>query len=121
MRTDAREYDSLTREITSAGFFVAPPHGDDPFARICAATKFQPGVGYSGNSFWIAKLDDKWFVGVWGGMLYLSEAPEKLGQLTIDWFTHKPNGTAPDFDAWILEKYQLVPFDHEEFDNLIND
>ena len=71
MNETPRTYDALTKEITSAGFYVKPPCKDEPFRRVVPATKYQPGRGYSGNSFWIACIGEQWFLGTWGGMLYL--------------------------------------------------
>lgn len=119
MKRDATIYQDLTRQIIAAGFFVQPPHEEETLQRICPATKYQPGFGYSGNSFWIAAVGEQWFVGTWGGMLYKSHAPTELGQFTIEWFNHMPNGTASDFEPWIVQKYHLELFDNDQFDQLL--
>ncbi len=119
MNKSSRIYDALTTEITSAGFYVKPPHEDEPFRRVVPATKYLPGRGYSGNSFWIACIGEQWFLGTWGGMLYLMPVSDNVGRFTIELFNHDPIGQASDFESWIVEKYRLQPFDNEDFARLI--
>lgn len=112
-------YAEITAAIIEAGFFVLQPHADEPFPRICPASKRCKEGGLTGNSFWIAKLKDRWFVGAWGGMIYLIPDPKRIGEFSNEWLSFKPNGTSADFDDWIIRKYHLSEFDNDEFDRLI--
>jgi len=112
-------YSDITLAIREAGFFVSQPHVDEPFPRICPASQRRKEGGFTGNSFWIAELHDKWFIGSWGGWIYQIADHKALAEFSIEWLSCKPNETPADFDDWIVKKYQLSKYDNDEFDRLI--
>jgi hypothetical protein len=104
-------YDMLAKVIADAGFFTT---GDFSREVICAS-KIRPEGGYSGNSFWIAKRANGWFLGTWGVHIYRVPDPERIADLCIGWLRRHPDGTAADVDDWTREEFHLCEIDPDDF------
>ena len=103
-------YREITRSLSAAGYFAQSPEPMDGWHRIVVSTK--PDTG---NSFWIAFVSGNWCLGTWGGTIYTSNSIQSTIEFVLDWFNYKSDGTAHDFESWIVEKHSLTVCSTDEF------
>lgn len=110
------EYRSVIAAVEEAGFLVADMPLDSGGDRIvCAGMRRKEG-GYTGNSFWLAERNGRWFLGTWGGFLY--RLPEANGavKVSLAWLQQNPTETLFDLPDELKSQFNLVPVDNEDFD-----
>jgi hypothetical protein len=108
-------YEALATAVTAAGFFTTGLEDHGSWHRTCVASKKCP-CGVTGNSFWVSRLPNGWYLGTWGPRLYRLTDEGRLAELCVSWLSRVPNGTRPDFDERLKKEYGLVPVSEEEFD-----
>jgi hypothetical protein len=103
-------YQQLATAVSDAGFFTT---GDLETKVICAS-KVRPEGGYTGNSFWVAQRQSRWFLGTWGPHIYRIAEASRVADLCITWLRRHPDGTAYDIDAQTREELHLVEVDPDD-------
>lgn len=99
------DYDPARKAIEAAGYFTSPEALEGvPDRVICASQRDE--FGYSGVSFWIAKRDDGWAIGTWGGSVYQVPAGAAVETVAID-ILGNHRGTPVDFDLALKLKHSL--------------
>lgn len=116
--TAEQKYAELRTEIEQAGLFVTPVNPMLDHERISVCSKKLPSGGYSGNSFWVSRINEEWIVGAWGGFVYYLSEKQRIAEFCISWLKRKPDKTEFNFDQEQIEKYGLQLLDDEEFDRL---
>src|SRR3954470_6568987 len=91
-------YDNLAEEVSEAGFFTNGLSNMGTWQRTCVCSKFIPGYGYTGNSFWVSYLNNDWYLGTWGGWVYRLPETDRIAELCIEWLTRETEKTLGDFD-----------------------
>lgn len=113
-------YVEINGAMSAAGFFVTSVEDMGNWHRVTACSRRRDdGLGYTGNSFWISKTNGRWFVGAWGGNVYVASTSEDVIAFSLAWLTHEPNETRSDFDQNFVDQYGFVPAD-DEFEGLIS-
>lgn len=117
--TDLTIYDSLKREVESAGFHTSymgftddNDHELDAVRFVCAGQRFTGGL--TGNSFWIFVSSGKWFLGTWGGLVYRVPSNVRVADVCISWLRINPNRTVSDIDGGVREAYGLERIPNSE-------
>jgi hypothetical protein len=115
-------YPDFAEAIRAAGFFTNGIESCGTWERttVCSI-KLAGERGYSGNSFWVTRLGDHWYLGTWGVWLYRLPTGGNIVQLCIDWLTRVPRPTMADFDDQLKAEYALVPLTEAEFDSAVNE
>ena len=99
-------YDEIKTAVEDAGFFTSRMPFDDGGERLVCANRATEH-GLSGNSFWLAKIESVWTLGVWGGQEYEITEPQRISEMAVDWLANTGAETKADIDAWLGEKYHL--------------
>ncbi|HLX62732.1 MAG TPA: hypothetical protein VKX17_15755 [Planctomycetota bacterium] len=109
-------YNTLTDAVKMAGFFTNGVEDHGTWHRTCVCSKKREGGGYTGNSFWVARLASGWYLGAWGGWIYRMKDEVRMAELCISWLTRVPNETRPDFDKQLKDEFGLVAVSEKMFD-----
>ena len=113
-------YLPLAESIRAAGFFTNGVENKGDWSRTTVCSMELPGgIGYGGNSFWVTRLEGKWYLGTWGGCLYRLPESERIVELCVEWLALVPRSTIADFDADLKSKFGLEEIDESEFDEAI--
>jgi hypothetical protein len=113
--TMTTKYEQLRIAVEKAGFFTNGVENHGTWDRTCVCSTRSPDGTLSGNSFWVTRLPDNWYVGAWGGWVYRLPDESRIAEFCITWLTKKPRGTAPDFDGDIKKSFDLKSVSDEEF------
>ncbi len=107
------KYGSVKRAVEDAGFFTTGMPMDDGGDRlVCASRRIKAGL--SGNSFWLARRESGWFLGVWGGQLYRVPKDRPVADLCLAWLREAPHTTHWDLDDPTKQQYGLVEVSSDE-------
>jgi len=109
-------YSPLIAATESAGFFVTGMPLDCGGDRVVCCGQRREGGGYTGNSFWFAERDGRWFLGAWGGWLYRVPDIETACSIATTWLSQNHTKTAADVPDAIKTKFELILADDSEFD-----
>jgi hypothetical protein len=109
-------YDALAQAVAAAGFYTNGVEDHGTWHRTCVCSKKRLGGGFTGNSFWVSRLPNGWYLGTWGGWIYRLPEETRLAELCIGWLSRVPDGTRADFDEWLKAEFALVPVSEESFD-----
>ena len=113
-----RDYDSLARAVSDAGFFTNGVEDHGTWHRTCVCSKRRPSGGFTGNSFWVSHDAGTWYLGTWGGNEYRLPDDHRLAELCISWLSRAPDDTRSDFDDQLKLEFGLVPVSDDESDGL---
>lgn len=114
------EYRSAIESVEAAGLYALPPEQMGSWSRVVVCGEYDDeNVGFSGNSFWIALISDRWFLGTWGGSIYEATDFDHLIDSTITWLDRAPSSTHFDLDPEFVQEFSLSQVD-EEFAALLN-
>jgi hypothetical protein len=109
------QYEPVIRLVRSAGFYVTDMPMDSGGDRVvCSGLRFSGGL--TGNSFWIAERDGRWFLGTWGGTLYRIVDADSAADVAVEWLQINRHKTAYDVPDEIRVKHDLHLAGDEEFD-----
>lgn len=72
--------------------------------------------GLSGNSFWIAERNGRWFLGTWGGMLYHLHDAQCASAIAVAWLSKNRSKTVSDVDAALKAEFGLVAATDDDFE-----
>jgi hypothetical protein len=97
-------FDVIKSAVEEAGFFTSY---DTDFGRLICASMSGP-EGLSGNSFWIVRRGEHWFLGTWGSHLYRISDAQRVPELCTTWLQRQPRATASDVDDHIRGEFHLV-------------
>lgn len=108
MKIDA--YDELARAVGDAGFYTNGVEVYEGWHRTTVCSKRGAISGaLGGNSFWVSRMQDGWYVGTWGGDVFRLPNRARIAELCIDWLSSSPNGTSAHFDEWVISRFGLIP------------
>ena len=102
-------YKSLDQRIHEAGFHTIAS-GKESDRLICASKRFKHGL--TGNSFWIAERDGRWYVGTWAPYVYEFPDAERVAEFCVTWLSHTDE-TCGDIEEAVKHKFQLAEVDDE--------
>ena len=112
------KYAELKQIVEAAGFFTtAMPLDAGGNRLVCASKRFPDGQALTGNSFWVAKRDSGWYLGVWSGLLYRFPDGNRVAEMCIAWLKRASDATRFDIDDHIRHEFKLVSVSDEEFYN----
>jgi hypothetical protein len=114
-------YKNFVDAVSNAGFFTTSVESMQNWDRVTVCSKRLPGPRYTGNSFWVSRRGDNWFVGTWGGSIYQVASEDVLIEFTTEWLTVEPNVTAADIAPEIREKYSLASVSDRKIQSLFED
>lgn len=112
------DYAELKQTIEAAGFHtifsLIEGSGD---RMICVSHRYTSGPregGLYGNSFWVAKRGDEWFIVTWVPTIYRIPDHERLSELCLLLLRREPT-RAGDLDEETRKNFGLVLVSDEEF------
>lgn len=105
------EYKLLSSAVREAGFFITSPEPMDGWHRVCVSSKKG-----GGKSFWVARIQNNWFAGTWGGNVY--RVPGDISDFCTSWLGMIPIGSPSDFSKEIKTQFDLQSVTEDEFDDL---
>lgn len=108
------EYAPIISAVQAAGFFVTENPLDSGDRIVCCGMRREAG-GYTGNSFWFAERDGRWFLGAWGGKLYRVPDANTASIIATAWLAQNYTETVADVPDEIKSQFQLVEADDSEF------
>ena len=73
----------------------------------------------TGRSFWIARLDQTWYVGAWGSYVYRFPNADRLLAFTTEFLTG--TGTIGDFSTELKGEFGLLPLSEDEAECILPD
>ena len=109
-------YSPLIAATESAGYFVTEMPLDSGGDRVVCCGQRRDGGGYTGNSFWFAERDGRWFLGAWGGWLYRVADVDTTCSIAIAWLSANHTKTASDVPDDIKTQFGLTLAEDSEFD-----
>ena len=107
-------YSPLIAAAESAGYFVAGMPLDSGGDRVVCCGQRRHGGGYTGNSFWFAERDGRWFLGAWGGLLYRISDVETACSIATEWLSANHTTTVTDVPDDIKTQFGLRLADDSE-------
>lgn len=110
------QYTPVVSAVEGAGFHVTEMELDSGGDRIVCVGMRRPGGGYTGNSFWLAERNDRWFLGTWGGLLYRVADVNRAVELALAWLRQNRGECVSDVPEELKLQFDLVPAEDEEFD-----
>lgn len=110
------EYKPVKANVEAAGYFVTSMPLDSGGDRIVCAGMRRPEGGYTGNSFWLAERNGKWFLGAWSGALYRLADVRQASEVSLAWLKQNSTRTAWDVPSKLRSQFGLVPADDAEFE-----
>ena len=112
-------YAELEKGVKAAGFFTTFMPNEEPGDRIvCASRQYTSGPrkgGLGGNSFWVAKEGNDWFVGTWAPVEFRVLDVERLLELCILLLGREPAGAYSRIDEKVQREFGLVEIVDEDF------
>ena len=107
----------LNSRIANAGYFVTPEEDMGTWKRVTLCSQ-RTSSGYSGTSFWVTRVQNQWFLGVWSGLVYSVESQEVIADIAISWFMQEHPTTRANLSPEFIERYHLQDAS-DKFDNSI--
>lgn len=102
-------YDELARVLSDAGFYTNGVEARDGWHRTTVCSKRDSRSGaLCGNSFWVSRMLDGWYVGTWGGDVYRLPNECRISEFCIEWLSSCPDGTSAHFDEWVISQFCLI-------------
>jgi len=108
----ATEYKQLIVAIRNAGFYTTSPEPMDGWHRIVVSSRRA-----GGNSFWVSVIKHQWFVGAWAGNIY--RISDNVLGFCLASLTETHDGTRPDFNIPVQDKYNLKSVTDAQFDSVV--
>jgi hypothetical protein len=112
------DYDEIKSAIEQAGYFAfyeaVPEYGD---RLICASDRWQNGPNqgdFHGNSFWVARRGNHWFIATWGPCYYRMTEPKRSGELCISLLSRQPERAYSMIDKEVQLEFGLIEIDETE-------
>jgi hypothetical protein len=110
------EYAELQVKVERAGFFTTFREPDDRIVLASHCYTSGPRQGnFGGNSFWVAKRGENWFIATWGPRFYRVMEPARLVDLCIRLLSRDPGSAYAAFAKAIQSEFGLVEIDENEF------
>jgi hypothetical protein len=113
------EYADLQAAVEGAGFYITFQPIREPGDRIvCASHAYTRGPRkgcLGGNSFWVAKRSEEWFIATWSPKIYRIANAGRLGDLCIRLLQRTPGRAYADFDEQVRREFGLVEVGDDEF------
>ena len=109
-------YSPLIAATEAAGYFVTDMPLDSGGDRVVCCGQRRAGGGYTGNSFWFAERDGRWFLGTWGGLLYFVPDVDTACSVAAAWLSANHAKTAFDVPDNIKTQFTLTVADESELD-----
>lgn len=113
-------YLPLITATETAGYFVTEMPLDSGGDRIVCCGQRRDGGGYTGNSFWFAEREGRWFLGTWGGTLFQVADVNTACSIAITWLSQNHTKTAASVPEAIKTQFALKIADYSEFDQSEN-
>jgi hypothetical protein len=117
------KYAELRYAVENAGFFTTfQPIGGLGDRIVCASDRYPEGHsqrGLSGNSFWIAKRGQDWFVAGWAPAIYRIPGCDRVTDLCLRLLGREHAGAYSDLNEQIRREFELVPVTDEDFGRLV--
>jgi hypothetical protein len=88
-------YEPFAADIRAGGFFTNGLMHEDGWDRTIVCSSGSNAV-FGGNSFWVTKLADGWYLGTWGVQLYRLPDDRRIVELCLNWCTRFPEGPYSD-------------------------
>ena len=110
------KYSPIVEAVEAAGFFATVETLDSGRDRIVCCGKRRKGGGYTGNSFWFAERDGKWFLGTWGGLLYLVPRVEIAAAVATYLLCNNPSNAESELPSVVQSRFRLTEINGEAFD-----
>ena len=115
------EYETFSAEIHAAGFFTTPLYQHGGFRKATVCSKRVGGRWYTGNSFWVSRVNGQVYLGTMGYEVYRLRDDSRLVELCIDWLTRVPDETQHFFDEQLVRDFDLVHLDEGEGQRIIDE
>jgi hypothetical protein len=114
------EYLPVVSAVELAGYYVTSMPMDGGGDRIvCADRCRDDGSGLTGNSFWLAESNGKWFLGAWGGQIYRLSGVTAASEIAISWLTLNSVRTDSDVPDELKLQYGLCEVSDDDYDALV--
>jgi hypothetical protein len=112
------DYAELKRAVEEAGCFTTFMPISQPGDRIvCASRKRADGRALTGVSFWVAKRDGRWYLGMWGGELFRFSDASVVIPLCVRFVTdEKVLGSCLRVPVEVQAEVGLIELSEEEAD-----
>jgi hypothetical protein len=111
-------YPPFAAAIRKGGFYTNGVERRDGLERTTVSSQGSRGV-LGGNSFWVTKLAEGWYLGTWGAQYYRLPEEHRIVELCLSWCTRFPRGTYSDFDDQLKQEFGLIKVSEEELDRAI--
>ena len=113
-------YDQLRTELSDAGFFVPTTETMGRWDRIIPCSEGPPKSDhFGGRSFWIACVENTWYVGAWGSYVYRFPDADKLLPFAQAFLT--ASGSMGDFSPELRNQFGLLPLSGDESRRILPD
>lgn len=114
-------YAEYRARLTAAGFYSPATESMGSWNRIIPCTEGPPEFsgGFGGRSFWVACVDEVWYVGTWGSYIYRLPEGDRLFSLTGDFL--RDESPMYDFSPELKEQYGLVELDEFDSERILPD
>ena len=108
------DYATLKSAVETAGFFTTFQPIKRPGDRIVCASR-QRNSGLGGNSFWVAKRGEAWFIATWAPRIYRVQESARLTELCVLLLQREDEQAYFDFDEAVRAEFGLVAARDDEF------
>lgn len=113
-------YAHFRAQLHDAGFCAPNTEDMGNWDRIVPCSEGPPKAkAYGGRSFWIACVENKWYVGAWGSYLYRFPNTDSLLPFTRAFLT--ATGSIGDFPPELKHEFGLSPLSDDEADRILPD
>ena len=112
-------YSPLIVAMESSGYFVTGMPFLTGGDRIVCCGQQLDGGSLTGNSFWLAERDSRWFLGAWGGCLYHVADVETACEIAIDWLSDNHTQTDADVPENLKVKFKLKVANDSELESVL--
>lgn len=113
------DYSEVKNAIEAAGFFTTfAPIAELGDRMVCASRRYETGEragSLGGNSFWIAKRGNDWFIATWSGLAYRAPSQQQLVALCLEMLSRETSRAFwdSDIDKDTRARFELSPADQE--------
>jgi hypothetical protein len=116
----ADTYDHFRAKLHDTGFYAPSTEDMGGWDRIIPCSEGPPEtVGYGGRSFWIACVDNTWYIGTWGSFIYRFPNEDSLLPFTRAFLT--ATDRIDDFSPELKHEFSLSPLSDDEVERILPD
>lgn len=114
------QYHHFRVKLQDAGFYAPSSEDMGTWTRIIPCSEGPPEASrYGGRSFWIACVDNSWYIGTWGSHTYELADPGCLLDFTTAFLTAREH--VSDISADLIREFGLSPVSDDVISRLLVD